>query len=137
MELENASDDQDHMRRRRIAAGNIQQLLRLKQLLLPRYKGVAFAFISGKALRVLMPFLMIISLLVCLDIGQSNLIFLMLAVVQLTLYSLATWQLMLKPKNSNKISRLLGYLVGGHIAGLIGTTRYILHLDGDRWKKTN
>ncbi|PKG37913.1 glycosyltransferase family 2 protein [Psychromonas sp. Urea-02u-13] len=137
LELEKSSDDQDHMRRRRIAAGNVQQLLRLKMLLLPRYKGVAFAFISGKALRVLMPFLMIISLLGCLLLASHYLLFLALAVAQLMLYGLASWQLLMKPKQSNKVSRLLGYLVGGHVAGLIGTIRYVLHLDGDRWTKIN
>lgn len=135
LELEKASNAQDQQRRRRIAAGNIQQLIRLKQLLLPRYKGVAFSFISGKALRVIMPFLMIMSLLGCLVLAQNYMLFLVFSLLQLILYSLAGWQLLTKSKNSNKVSRLLGYLVGGHIAGLIGTVRYLLRLNHRAWNK--
>ena len=137
VELEKASAEQDQQRRRRIAAGNLQQLLRLKALLLPRYKGTAFAFISGKALRVLMPFLMIFSLIGSLLLAPQFIAFLVLSLLQIVLYSLASWQLLIKPKHSNKVSRLLGYLVGGHLAGLIGTTSYVLHLNNTHWTKIN
>lgn len=137
LELEKSSDSQDHQRRRRIAAGNIQQLLRLKQLFLPRYRGVAFAFISGKGLRVMMPFFMLSALLGCLTLAFEYPLFALLALVQLCAYLLAGWQLLYKPANSNKLCRLLAYLVGGHIAGLVGTLRYLLRLDKGRWKKIN
>lgn len=137
LELESSDDDQDHQRRRRIAAGNFQQLLRLKGLLLPRHKGVAFSFISGKALRVLMPFLMILALVGSLLLAFNYLIFIFIAGIQLLAYGLAAWQLYFKKKKCNKVSKLLAYLVGGHIAGLIGTLRYLLRLDKGHWKKIN
>ncbi len=137
LELEKSDSSQDHLRRRRIAAGNFQQLLRLKQLFLPRYGGVAFAFISGKGLRVLMPFLMISALLGSLLLAPDYLLFSALAGLQLLTYLLASWELLCRPKRSNKISKLLAYLVGGHIAGLIGTLRYTLRLDKGRWTKIN
>ncbi|WP_028863920.1 glycosyltransferase family 2 protein [Psychromonas aquimarina] len=137
LELEKSNSSQDHLRRRRIAAGNFQQLLRLKQLFLPRYGGVAFAFISGKGLRVLMPFLMISTLLGSLLLAADYLLFTALAGLQLFTYLLASWELLYKPQQSNKISKLLAYLVGGHIAGLIGTLRYALRLDKGRWTKIN
>ncbi|NMV11706.1 glycosyltransferase family 2 protein, partial [Vibrio parahaemolyticus] len=52
LELEQSSDDADFKRRLRISAGNMQQLMQLKKLLLPRYRGTAFAFLSGKVLRL-------------------------------------------------------------------------------------
>ena len=137
LELETANNSQDQQRRRRIAAGNFQQLLRLKTLLLPRYKGVAFAFISGKALRVLMPFLMITALLGCLLLAPNNLFFMALAIFQILAYVLAAWQLYFPSKHANRISKLLAYLVSGHIAGLVGTLRYLLHLDKGTWTKIN
>ncbi|WP_019614109.1 glycosyltransferase family 2 protein [Psychromonas ossibalaenae] len=137
LELEKSSSSQDHLRRRRIAAGNFQQLLRLKQLFLPRYGGVAFAFISGKGLRVLMPFLMISALLGSLLLAADYVLFTLLAGLQLLAYLLASWELLYKPQRTNKISKLLAYLVGGHIAGLIGTLRYALRLDKGRWTKIN
>lgn len=137
LELEKADDSQDHHRRRRIAAGNMQQLLRLKSLLLPRYKGVAFSFISGKALRVLMPFLMIFTLFGCLLLATDYISFMILAMLQLIAYAMAGWQLFFKSTHCNRVSKLLAYLVGGHLAGLIGTLRYLLRLDKGHWKKIN
>lgn len=137
LELEIADNNQDQHRRRRIAAGNTQQLLRLKKLLLPRYKGIAFSFISGKALRVLMPFLMITSLIGTLLLASEYTIFMLLAVLQLVAYCIAALQLYFNPQPSNKIFKLLGYLVSGHIAGLIGTLRYLFRLDKGHWTKVN
>lgn len=137
LELEKSSDSQDYQRRRRISAGNFQQLLRLKQLFLPRYGGVAFAFISGKGLRVMMPLLMLISLLGSLLLAPEYLLFLVLAVLQSCAYLLAGWELLYKPAKSNKLCKLLAYLVAGHCANLIGTLRYILRLDKGIWKKIN
>lgn len=137
LELEKSDDNQDHHRRRRIAAGNMQQLLRLKGLLSPRHKGVAFSFLSGKALRVAMPFLMILALLGSLILAFNYMGFMILATLQLIAYAMAAWQLYFKSEHCNKVSRLLAYLVGGHIAGLIGTLRYLLRLDKGHWKKIN
>jgi hypothetical protein len=51
LEVETARPQQDYRRRshKRIAAGNVQQVLRLKELLRFRYGGTAFVFASGKA----------------------------------------------------------------------------------------
>ena len=54
VEREKATPVQDFKRRHRIAAGNLQQLVRLPNLLNPRLGGVAFCFWAGKALRALM-----------------------------------------------------------------------------------
>lgn len=125
LELEQADDSQDHHRRRRIAAGNFQQLLRLKKLLLPRYGGIAFAFISGKGLRVLMPFLMIATLICSLLLAFDYAFFLLLAITQVLAYLLAAWEIVYKPANSHKFRQILAYIVGGHMAGFIGTLNYI------------
>ena len=137
LELEGSSQGQDSLRRRRIAAGNLQQLLRLKKLLLPRYRGTAFTFFSGKGLRVLMPLLMILTLLGCIALSPHDDLFFALAVMQSCGYLLAAWELVYKPKSSPKICKLLGYLVGGHCASLIGTLRYLLRLDKGHWQKFN
>jgi cellulose synthase/poly-beta-1,6-N-acetylglucosamine synthase-like glycosyltransferase len=137
LELENASTTQDHLRRRRIAAGNFQQLFRLKALLLPRYGLTAFTFISGKGLRVLMPFLMIIALLGCAALAFNSLLFATLLGLQVIAYGLAIYEIIFKPHVSHKICKLLAYAVGGHTAGFIGAMRYILRLDKGRWFKLN
>jgi len=136
LELEQADDNMDHQRRRRIAAGNCQQLLRLKNLMLPSYGGIAFAFISGKGLRVLMPFLMIISLIGSLILATDHPLFLFLAALQLIAYLLAGWQILFQPKQTNRLLQSLAYLVRGHIAGFIGSVRYLLGLERGHWKRT-
>jgi cellulose synthase/poly-beta-1,6-N-acetylglucosamine synthase-like glycosyltransferase len=137
LELEKSNDTQDRQRRRRISAGNFQQLLRLKKLFLPRYGGIAFAFISGKGLRVMMPFLMIIALIGSLLLAFDYALFILLVGLQIGAYLLASWELLCKPVKSHKLSKLLAYLIGGHIAGLIGTLGYLLRLDKGHWKKAN
>jgi len=135
LELETANDVQDHQRRRRIAAGNCQQLLRLKRLLLPNYGGVAFALASGKALRVLMPFLMIIAFIGSLLLSPEYPLFTFLTTFQLIVYLLASWHLLFRPKRANRLIEILAYIVGGHTAGLVGTLRYLFGLERGRWKR--
>jgi len=135
LELEQADANMDQQRRRRIAAGNVQQLLRLKRLLLPQYGGVAFTFASGKGLRVLMPFLMLICLFGSLLLAMEYLLFAIMAGGQLLAYSLAAWQLCFPDNHRHRYLRTLSYLVSGHIAGLIGTLRYLFGLDKGRWKR--
>jgi cellulose synthase/poly-beta-1,6-N-acetylglucosamine synthase-like glycosyltransferase len=53
----------DLRRRRRLAAGAIQQALRLWRLADPRRPGLVFAFLSGKGLRAFMPYLLFTGLL--------------------------------------------------------------------------
>jgi cellulose synthase/poly-beta-1,6-N-acetylglucosamine synthase-like glycosyltransferase len=125
LELEQADDRMDRQRRKRISAGNLQQVLRLWRLFLPRYGGVAFAFASGKGLRVLMPFLMFFSLAGSLLLATDSILFAMLTTIQLWVYLLAAWELIFKPEKSSSLSKTLSYIVSGHLAGLAGTLRYV------------
>ncbi len=124
LELEQADADQDRRRRKRISAGNVQQLLRLKRLLLPRYRGVAFAFASGKALRVAMPFLMIVALAGSVLLASTSVPFMLLGIVQGAAYLVVAWQLVFKPVRSHRLVKTLAYIVSGHLAGLAGTLGY-------------
>ncbi len=58
-EREVASVEGEFARRRRIAVGNCQQMVLLRQLLHPRHGWVAFEFFSHKVLRTLAPLFMI------------------------------------------------------------------------------
>jgi cellulose synthase/poly-beta-1,6-N-acetylglucosamine synthase-like glycosyltransferase len=57
-ELEKSAPGHDFRRRIRIGAGNMQQLLRLPELCNPRHGRLALIFLSGKALRAMMPFIL-------------------------------------------------------------------------------
>ncbi|MCE2570754.1 glycosyltransferase family 2 protein [Motilimonas eburnea] len=135
VELEQASQQMDSLRRKRIAAGNTQQLVRLRSLLLGKAGlGVAFTFLSGKALRVLMPFLMLASLILSAWLSYQSWIFASLCLIQLSLYTLALLAPLLDP-HCPKIIRTINYLVLGHCANLVGSTRYLCGLEQHRWQK--
>ncbi|SHH29520.1 sugar transferase [Ferrimonas marina] len=125
LELEQASDGQDRQRRRRIGAGNLQQLLRLYPLMHPRFGGIALAFFSGKALRVMMPLLMMATLLLSTLMASQGPLWLVLWLGQLMAYSLALLPrlapLVAWPNSVNS----LNYLVEGHLANLAGMAQYL------------
>jgi len=135
-ELEVASLSQDQRRRRRIAAGNMQQMIRLVRLLHPRHGRLAFAFASGKVLRALSPFLMIIALVgaIWLGLGGSR-FFGILALLQILFYAAAVPKLARPDRRWPKPIELVHYLVAGHWAALIGGTRYLLGLEAGRWQR--
>ena len=135
LELEQANNSMDWQRRVRIAAGNMQQVLRLKRMLHPHFKGIAFTFASGKALRVAMPFLMLIALIGSISLATYSVVFLLLAIGQVSLYLLASIQLVLK--FDNKLLNVLVYLVSGHVAGIIGALTYLLNGSKKPWKPVN
>lgn len=134
VELEGSTDSMDQRRRRRIAAGNTQQLLRLKALLAPRFGGIAFAFASGKALRVLVPYLMLAALLGSWALASTSALFALLAAGQTCVYAVAAlvaWRNLPVPG----AIRAVCYLVNGHVAGLLGSLRYLSGLERGRWTR--
>lgn len=142
LELEQASLDMDQKRRIRIAAGNLQQLIYLPGLLRPKHSGTAFSFFSGKALRALMPLVLLIQLLACLYLAIDSDLFQMIASAQVIGIVVARLSLRLSDKINKNIKTtkllkpmlLICYLVNGYISGLIGTLRYLFGLERGCWK---
>ena len=135
-ELEVASLAQDQRRRRRIAAGNMQQMIRLGRLLHPRHGALAFAFASGKALRALSPYLMILALAGSLWLAlRGSALFSALAALQILFYATPLPKLLRPGRRWPKPVELIHYLVAGHWAALVGGTRYLLGLEAGRWER--
>ena len=137
LELEKSDDAMDFSRRQRISSGNTQQLIRLAALLHPRFGYTAFNFFSGKALRVMMPWLMLVALLGSVILAFSHPLFAVLAVLQLLAYGAALIPLVNPASHSNTLLKSLNYLVAGHYAGLIGSFRYLTGQTGGRWKRVS
>ncbi|MFC3093371.1 glycosyltransferase [Alteromonas sediminis] len=137
LELEKSNDNLDKNRRLRISAGNLQQLLRLKSILSPKYKGVAFAFASGKALRVMMPFLMIIAYFGAVALSATHPFFALAAVGQTLLYGLAVYSQVTHRLVGNKLVKTLNYILSGYYAGLRGALHYISVKKHDPWRRAN
>ncbi len=146
LELEQASLDMDQKRRIRIAAGNFQQMIRLPGLWSPKLGGTAFSFISGKALRALMPLILLAQLIICLLLALSYDSFALFSLLQVFGISLARLSLLLpddaldRPPVLRAVSKplkLVFYLINGYYSCLIGTFRYLLKLDRGHWQSVS
>ncbi len=132
IELEPTDQPTDFHRRLRISAGNMQQLLRLWRLFNPLNLGLAFTFFSGKALRLVTPYLMFFLLLLPamqLDKLWCQLLFAGQSLFYLT--ALAGW--LLPSLRAYKPTALITYFVAGHSASLIGGWQYLLGVTA--WQK--
>lgn len=126
VEMEKSNCNDNWRRRTRIGFGNTQQILALKNLFLPRYSGVAFAFFSGKGLRVAMPFLMIYSFMTSLYCSFYWPEIAVLFLVQLAIYTIALWSELHSRKPLGKLTSTVHYIVSGHTANMIGTLNFFL-----------
>ena len=121
----------------RLAAGGVQQALRLWRLGDPRRPGLAFSFLSGKALRAVMPFMMVIAFITNFALLGTGALWNALFALQCLGYGLAIVGLFNKEAARLPIVSQLAYLVGGHAIGLVGATRYILGTDRGPWNSTD
>ncbi|UXI00240.1 sugar transferase [Photobacterium sp. TY1-4] len=123
VEMAPTSDQQDQHRRERIGAGNLQQLIRCRFLLRPSLLTSAWIFMSGKGLRTLMPFILLLFLLLSFALAlNGSLIATGLSIAQILGYSLA-----LLPEIGVRAGVLvkLNYLVRGYAASLKGMVAYL------------
>jgi cellulose synthase/poly-beta-1,6-N-acetylglucosamine synthase-like glycosyltransferase len=135
LELESIAADAEQLRRRRIGAGNAQQAWRLRGLLRPRQGLLAFMFASGKVLRVLMPFCLLLILLCSVWLGLHNPWFAALALLQVAAYgALVTCHLAGIPLRP-RVLQLVDYLICGHWANFIGSLRYISGVQAGVWQR--
>ena len=135
LELEYSNEAMDKRRRRRIAAGNLQQAIRMRRLLHPRYKGIAFAFASGKALRAVMPFLLLFLFLGSMFLAPSWPFFALVLGAQCLIYGIALYRQAVLPRPVSGNVSTIHYLVRGHLAGLIGGLRFLVGLEKGRWSR--
>lgn len=122
----------DFARRLRIAAGNVQQVARLTALADPHRPGVAFVFLSGKALRACVPLLMLACLFANVWLAVDSDFWRIALVAQAAVYAAAAfgWSM---GRQAPRALGALGYLFAGHAAGLIGGSRYVLRKDASAW----
>ncbi len=133
VELENSSLNQDFKRRIRISAGNMQQSLRLTDLLHPSYGITGWMFFSCKWLRPFIPWCFVICLITSIWLSSQLNAFIPLLMVQLLVYGLVILQQLRPLKNSLMIK--LHYLISGHFIGLLGGFYYLRGDFKHSWQK--
>lgn len=134
LELEQASRQMDQKRRVRLAAGNLQQLLRLPKLLAPKLGWTAFNYFSGKALRTVMPLLILIQLTLCLLLASQFELLAIFAVLQICGFCSAWLSNLLPQRWLPRYLNIIFYIANGYRCSLLGLIRYALGLERGCWK---
>ncbi|MCJ8273659.1 MAG: hypothetical protein MJK04_30205, partial [Psychrosphaera sp.] len=104
-------------------------------LLSPTFKGVAFNFLSGKVLRVLMPACLMLFMVISVLLAEKHLIFALLTAGQTLFYILALFvhftnreqsREQSKPrKKPNRLLAVIYYFASGYWYSLIGMIQYL------------
>ncbi len=133
-ELELASVQGEFARRRRIAAGNCQQMFTLRGMLSPVYGWVAFCFFSHKVLRTLAP-LLLVALFVSAFFLPAPYWWILLA-GQALLYvgAYAGYRLQQQGRTLKLLSPLT-YFCLGNLAMFMGLLTYCLRPQAVRWER--
>lgn len=137
VEVEPSLIQKDLDRRKRISAGNWQQIFRLKKLLHPRFGGISFNFISGKVLRVFIPFALIITFLSSLSLYGYHHWLIVIIVPQIAFYMIAFFVHRFKSLSQYKLLSYIHYFVYGHLMTLVGFYRYVFHYYNSPWQRVS
>ncbi len=113
-------------RKKRISAGNFQNLHRFAALLLPIHGALSFCFLSHKVLRWLGPFFIILAFGSSCFLAQHSPFYRALVLFQIALFALpaADW-LLRKIHIHNRLLRLISYFYVMNLALLAGFGQYI------------
>lgn len=135
-ELQASPDSMDFGRRVRIGRGNAQQLAFILPRLSLRQTGLAFAFLSGKGARVLMPMLMLFALAgSATAAGAGSLPMALLLSAQVPAYLAAAMATLIPSLRRYRKIESLRYLVTGHVASAIGTFQFITGTRRGAWRR--
>jgi cellulose synthase/poly-beta-1,6-N-acetylglucosamine synthase-like glycosyltransferase len=133
-ELEKSRSTQEFRRRVRIGAGNLQQVLRLVGLGSPVRGWTAFTFLSGKALRGLVPLLALAAFLSSLALAlEGRTLFRWLLGLEAVLIFVGLLGLMLPQRFVPRPIRVLSYLFIGYVAAGIGSLLLISGYGATAW----
>ena len=121
-------------RRRRIAAGNCQQIVRLRQLLHPRYGWIALCFFSHKVLRTVAPILLLLLLAASFWLAQPWAMILVAIQGVLYLSAYAGYVCQRRGRVVTWLSPPL-YFCLGNLAMLVGTVRFLVNRRRCAWER--
>jgi cellulose synthase/poly-beta-1,6-N-acetylglucosamine synthase-like glycosyltransferase len=139
MVYEDVSNDlwEEFRRKKRISAGNFQNLSRFGSMLFSRRAGIAFCFLSHKVIRWIVPFLVLITLGSSITLGISSPLYLSLAMLQIAILALPVIDLFLRKLKIHLIPlRFVSHFVLMNLALLAGFIRYIGGIKSNVWQPT-
>lgn len=133
-ELESTGAVNDFKRRVRIGSGNMQQALRLWRLASPFRPGLAFAFLSGKFLRAIVPFLLALMLLSSAVLAWTSLVWALVTTVALAAMLVGVMLADAGPQTPKSLV-WLSYFIIGHIANGWGGLLYLVRPNRSAWRR--
>lgn len=136
---EDVSEDmfEEYRRKKRISAGNFQNLKHFSHLLF-RWDGVSFAFWSHKVLRWLSPLFIIFAFVSSWLLIDFHIIYSLAFFGQLFLFTLPFFDRILKWTTNKqiKVIRFITYFYLMNVALLIGFFNYLKGINSNVWKPT-
>ena len=136
---EDVSEDifEEFKRKKRISAGNLQNLATFADLLLPNKKGIAFSFWSHKVLRWFSPIFIILAFVSSILLYSQNLFFQIALYFQIGLFTLPFFELLAQRIGLHiKLLRFITYFYLMNIALLIGMFNYLKGIQSNVWQPT-
>ena len=128
---------EEFRRKKRISAGNYQNLAEFGSLLWSRQAGVAFSFFSHKVIRWIVPFLVMITLAISIYFSAGSRLYLLLALLQLAVIAIPLIDYLLrKIKIHNIPLRFISHFVLMNLALLAGFFKYLGGIKNNVWQPT-
>ncbi len=128
---------EEFRRKKRISAGNFQNLSAYRSLLFSNKPGVAFCFFSHKVIRWFVPLLVMVTLGTSLLLGIELLIYRILALLQLTFLGLPLIDYFLRKIKIHTIPlRFVSHFVLMNLALLAGLIRFMGGIKNNVWQPT-
>jgi hypothetical protein len=136
---EDVSNDlkEEFRRKKRISAGNFQNLREFGSLLWSGNPGVAFCFLSHKVIRWIVPLLVMVSLGTSIILGLTNKLYLILALAQALFISIPLIDQILRKIGFHVLPlRFISHFVLMNLALLAGLIRFIGGIKNNVWQPT-
>jgi cellulose synthase/poly-beta-1,6-N-acetylglucosamine synthase-like glycosyltransferase len=136
---EDVSNDlmEEFRRKKRISAGNFQNLAKYGSLLFSKRAGVAFCFLSHKVLRWFVPFFTMLTLGTSFWLGVTHPFYMAIALVQAAVLLVPVIDYFLRKLRIHSLPlRFISHFVLANLALLAGFIRYIRGIKSNVWQPT-
>lgn len=137
--FEDVSNDlwEEFRRKKRISAGNFQNLKAFRGMLVKGPPGVPFCFFSHKVVRWMVPFLVLITLATSLYLGTEKEIYRIMAYLQLGVLAIPVIDLFLRKIKIHALPlRFISHFVWMNVALLAGFIRFLGGIKSNVWQPT-
>ncbi len=128
---------EEFRRKVRISAGNFQNLVHFKKMLIPPWKPVAYSFISHKVIRWLSPFFLLITLATNVKLAYISNFYLVLLCLQVLFYLIPLTDYLLRKFNLHIVFlRFITHFINMNLALLMGFFKYLKGIKSNVWEPT-